>query len=151
RETLDRQMRELRQARVGVICASWWGKDHYTDKAIPGLLDAAERHGLKVNFHVEPFGGRNAETTRAAIVYLIDTYGDHPAFHRGAEFGNRPVIFLYDSYLTPAREWATILAPDGVNTIRGTEYDTAVIGLWVKRPDSQAMLDGHFDGFYTYF
>ena len=150
-ETLDRQMRELREARVGVICASWWGKDHFTDKAVPGLLDAAARHGLKVNFHVEPFGGRNASTTREAIVYLIDTYGEHPAFHRGEEFGKRPVIFLYDSYLTQASEWADILAPDGANTIRGTKYDTAVIGLWVKRDDSAAMLDGHFDGFYTYF
>ena len=150
-KTLDRQMRELRGARVGVICASWWGQGHYTDKGIPALLDAAERHGLKVNFHVEPFGGRNAETTREAIVYLVDKYGKHPAFHRGEEFGGRPVIFLYDSYLTSAEEWATILAPDGENTIRGTPYDTAVIGLWVKRGDSAAMLTGNFDGFYTYF
>ena len=150
-ETLDRQMRELRDARVGVVCASWWGRGHYTDRTLPVLLDAADRHGLKVNFHVEPFGGRNANSTREAIVYLIDTYGKHPALHRGAEFGSRPVIFLYDSYLTPAADWATILAPDGANTIRGTPYDTAVIGLWVKRGESADMLTAHFDGFYTYF
>ena len=150
-ETLARQMRELREARVGVICASWWGKGHYTDKGIPALLDAAEAQGLKVNFHVEPFGGRNAESTREAIVYLVERYGKHPAFHRGEEFGGRPVVFLYDSYLTPAEEWATILAPGGEKTIRGTPYDAAVIGLWVKRGDSSAMLEAQFDGFYTYF
>jgi glycoprotein endo-alpha-1,2-mannosidase len=149
--TLDRQMRELRRARVGVICASWWGKDTFTDRSLPRLLDAAAGHGLKVNLHMEPFPGRNATTTRAAVVYAIDTYGRHPAFHRSAEFGGRPAFFVYDSYLTPAREWAEVFSPAGVNTLRGTAYDAAVIGLWVKEGDGRFMTEGHFDGYYTYF
>ena len=150
-QTLERQMRELQSAGVGVISSSWWGQDTPTDKILPKLLDAATRHGLKVNIHVEPFPGRNAITTRQAMVYILDTYGAHPAFHRGAEFGGRPVFFVYDSYLTPAREWAQVLDAKGTNTIRGTRYDAAVIGLWVKAQDGEFMTGGHFDGFYTYF
>ncbi len=150
-QTLDRQMRELRGGGVGVVCSSWWGKGSPTDKILPKLLAAAARHGLKVNLHIEPFPGRNAATTRAAMVYLLDTYGTHPAFHRGAEFGGRPVFFVYDSYLTPAKDWAQVLGPTGTNTLRGTRYDAAVIGLWVKPQDGEFMTQGHFDGFYTYF
>jgi hypothetical protein len=150
-KALDGQMRELRAAGVGVLCSSWWGKDSPTDKILPKLLDAAARQGLKVNIHVEPFPGRNATTTRRAIAYILDTYGSHPAFHRGKEFGSRPVFFVYDSYLTPAAEWAAVLEPKGTNTLRGTRYDAAVIGLWVKEQDGEFMKEGHFDGFYTYF
>ena len=149
--TLDRQMRELRSAGVGVVSSSWWGKGSPTDKILPQLLEAAARHGLKVNIHIEPFPGRNARTTRDSIVYLLDTCGTHPAFHRGAEFGSRPVFFVYDSYLTPAKDWAQVLSPGGTNTLRGTRHDAAVIGLWVKERDGEFMTSGHFDGFYTYF
>ena len=149
--TLDRQMGELKSAGVGVISSSWWGKGSSTDKLLPKLLDAADRLGLKVNIHIEPFGGRNAVTTREAIVYILNAYGAHPAFYRGKEFGGRPVFFVYDSYKTPAAEWAEVLAPGGTNTLRGTRLDSAVIGLWVKEQDGEFMTSGHFDGFYTYF
>jgi hypothetical protein len=67
-------MRELRAAGVGVLCSSWWGKDSPTDRILPKLLDAAARHGLKVNIHIEPFPGRNASTTRRAVVYILEAY-----------------------------------------------------------------------------
>jgi glycoprotein endo-alpha-1,2-mannosidase len=118
---------------------------------LPKLLDAAGRQGLKVNIHIEPFGGRNAATTRDAIVHILNSYGAHPAFHRGKEFGDRPVFFVYDSYKTPAKEWAEVLGPAGTNSLRGTRFDSAVIGLWVKEHDGDFMTGGHFDGFYTYF
>ena len=99
---LEEHMRQLRRAGIGVLCVSWWGRDTFTDRALPGLFRAAEKAGLLINFHLEPFPGRNATTTRAALKYLIDRYGDSPACHRLPEFGNRPVVFVYDSYLTPA-------------------------------------------------
>ena len=150
-QTLDRQMRELRSAGVGVISSSWWGRGTPSDKLLPKLLDAAGRHGLKVDIHIEPFPGRNAANTRDAIVYILEAYGRHPAFHLGKEFGGRPVFFVYDSYKTPAAEWAQVLDPAGTNTLRGTLFDSAVIGLWVKEEDGDFMTRGHFDGFYTYF
>ena len=148
---LNAHMLMLRRARAGVICSSWWGKDSYTDKAVPHLLDAAAQHNIKVCFHIEPFPGRNAQTTREAIVYIIDKYGSHPAFYRYGKDKPRPMFYVYDSYLTPAKQWKTILAPDGPQTIRNTEYDSVVIGLWVKEKEQTFMTEGCFDGFYTYF
>jgi glycoprotein endo-alpha-1,2-mannosidase len=152
--TLDIHMQHLVRSRVGVISVSWWGRDSFTDRALPLLFQVAERHGIRICFHIEPQlgpGGRDSRMVREAIVYLLDTYGESPVLYRDAEGKNRPMFYVYDSYLSRADEWATILAPDGENTLRGTEYDSLVIGLWVKRHEERFFLDGHFDGFYTYF
>lgn len=150
-EVLQNHMQFLQKAKVGVISVSWWGKGTFTDKAIPEVMNTAARYGIQVNFHIEPFPGRNADTTRAALVHIIDTYGKHPAFYRCRELGNRPLFYVYDSYLVKAEEWATILDPRGAQTIRGTPYDAAMIGLWVKEHEEDFMIRGGFDGFYTYF
>jgi len=150
-QDLNAHMMMLCRAKVGVICTSWWGKDSYTDKAVPRLLDAANRHNIKICFHIEPFPGRNAQTTRDAIVYIIEKYGSHSAFYLYGKDKPRPMFYVYDSYLTPAKQWKTILSPDGPQTIRNTKYDSVVIGLWVKKNEQNFMTEGHFDGFYTYF
>ena len=150
-QDLDAHMLMLGRAKVGTICTSWWGKDSYTDKAVPRLLDAAARHNIKVCFHIEPFPGRNAQTTRDAIVYIIDKYGSHSAFYRYGKDKPLPMFYVYDSYLTPAEQWKIILSPDGPQTIRNTKYDSVVIGLWVKEHEQDFMTEGNFDGFYTYF
>ena len=153
-DLVDQHMRQLRRARVGVISVSWWGKDSFTDRALPLLLRAAQEHGIQICFHVEPHiasGGRDAKSVRDAIVYLLDAYGASPALYRDANRGDRPVFYVYDSYLTEAAEWATILSPDAADTLRGTKYDSLVIGLWVKQDEERFFLDGHFDGLYTYF
>jgi len=152
--TLQTHMLQLQRAKVGVICVSWWGKGSYTDRTLPGLFRAAEKHGIKINFHLEPNlgdGRRNARQVREAIVYLLDAYGSSPALYRDMSRGNRAMFYIYDSYLTEAKEWATILSPNGEQTIRGTKYDSLVIGLWVKEHEERFFLDGHFDGYYTYF
>lgn len=148
---VEAHMKQLRRAGVGVLCVSWWGKDTFTDRALGQLFKAAEAAGLRINFHIEPFPGRNAASTREAIDYLSRKYGSSKALHRLTRHGNRPAFFLYDSYLTPATEWATILQPGATNTIRGTDIDAVVIGLWVKAKEERFMSDGGFDGFYTYF
>ncbi len=151
---VDRHMKELRRAKAGVIAVSWWGRGSFTDKALPLLFTSAQKYGIAITFHIEPHiapGGRTASTTREAIRYLLDRYGAHPALYRDRGRQNRPLFYVYDSYLTKASEWATILAPHGDSTIRGTKYDAVMIGLWVKQREERFMLDGHFDGFYTYF
>jgi glycoprotein endo-alpha-1,2-mannosidase len=149
--TLDRHMKQIRLAGAGVVCVSWWGEGSFSDRAVPGLLEAARSNGMKVAFHIEPFEGRTAETTRRAIRYLIDSYGSHPAFYRTDRFDERPIFYIYDSYLVPPAEWATVLSQDGAATIRGTKYDSIVIGLWVNEDDGDAIEAAGFDGFYTYF
>jgi glycoprotein endo-alpha-1,2-mannosidase len=143
--------RQLKAAGVGTVAVTWWGAGDFTDKALEVSFAAAKEEGMKVCFHIEPFGGRNGATSKDALIYLLDKYGDHPALYRSAQFGNRPVAYMYDSYLVQPEGWATILDPAAENTIRGTKYDTAMIGLWVKGPDGEKLKAGGFDGAYTYF
>ena len=145
---VDRHFAELRRAGCGVAVVSWWGPQDGGDLALPLVFAAAADHGVAIAFHVEPFVGRGAATTREALVRLLDRWGDHSALYRR---DGRPVVYVYDSYLTPPAEWATLLRPGGDLTIRGTPYDVVAIGLWVARDDGEALLAGGFDGAYTYF
>ena len=79
-EVLGEHMRQLRQAGVGVLCASWWGKDTFTDRALPGLFKAAEEAGLLINFHIEPFPGRNATSyaSRPSPIWSTDSARRRP-------------------------------------------------------------------------
>ena len=151
RADVSRQMEQLKRGGVGVIAATWWGIGDYSDKSLAVLFDVADEHGLKVCFHIEPFPGRNAATTHDALIYLLDKYGNHRALYRCAARANRPLIYLYDSYLSPAADWATLFTPDGARTVRNTPHDVVAIALWVKEKEEAFMLEGGFDGFYTYF
>ncbi len=141
-------MRSLQKARVGVVSFSWWGKDDPSDKTLGMVMDIAARFDLKVNFHIEPFPGRTAATTRDAMVYLIDRFKDHPALYR---HDGRPMFYIYDSYLVSPDEWADVLTPAGATSIRRTAHDAVVIGLYVKKEDNRALEEAGFDGCYTYF
>ncbi len=151
KELLKTHMQQLGQAGIGLLSVSWWGEGSYEDRVIPLLLDAAEDFDIKVCFHIEPFENRNAMSVAKAAGYIIDNYGNHAAFYRDHRNGDRPLFFVYDSYLIDASEWASILNPDSANTIRGTKYDALVIALWVLPHEERFIIDGGFDGFYTYF
>ena len=49
---------------------------------MPLVLDAAQKHGIEVAIHLEPYEGRSLETIRWDIDYILDKYGDHPALYR---------------------------------------------------------------------
>ncbi len=145
---IARHMEMMAQARIGVVVVTWWGDHDFGSSALPTLFDEAAKHGLKVCFHIEPYGNRNPENLRENIAKLLKQYGRHSAFYR---MDDRPCFFIYDSYITPANEWARLLQPDGDLTIRGTELDAVMIGLWVKEHEEEFFINSGLDGFYTYF
>ena len=154
-------MQQLIKARIGILCVSWWGEknsdsqllhlDGYTDEAVTLILDYAEKYNIKVCFHHEPYEGRTANSLKNDLKYIINHYGNHKAFFRWKEYENRPVFFVYDSYLIDRRQWATILDPKSPDTIRGTFIDSILIALYVDLKDEKLITEGHFDGGYTYF
>lgn len=150
-DAIRKHMEMFVRSHVGVVALSWWNEIGTSEpEKISLLLNIANEYGLKVCFHIEPYNGRNAATMKTSITHLIDTYGNHPAFYR---LKGKPVFFIYDSYLTPASDWATLLSPNGSLSIRNTAYDSYVIGLWLDNMSSQpsVILNANFDGFYTYF
>lgn len=123
----------------------------FTDEVVPTILDKAHAFGLKVCFHHEPYPSRTAQSFRNDLVYIIDKYGDHPAFFRDSSRNNKPIFFVYDSYLIDPSDWISILSSAVSNTIRNGKYDSLVIGLYVDARDKLRLIKGHFDGFYSYF
>jgi glycoprotein endo-alpha-1,2-mannosidase len=146
--TVVKHMQMLQSARIGVIVLTWWDKTNFGIQSVPLIMNEAARAGIKVCFHIEPYHGRNAESTRENIRAIIDQYGNHPALYK---IKGKPMFFVYDSYLTKAEEWAELLRADGKISIRNTAYDAVMIGLWVKKGEEDFFQQSGFDGFYTYF
>lgn len=146
--TIARHMQMMAQARIGVVVVTWWGNSYHGTEALPILMNEAQRQGLKVCFRIEPYAGRSAGSVRENIKSILSQFGQYPAFYR---ISGKPCFFIYDSYLIPAQEWASLLQPDGSITIRGTELDAVMIGLWVKKGEEEYFIQSGMDGYYTYF
>ncbi|MDR3217701.1 MAG: alpha-mannosidase [Dysgonamonadaceae bacterium] len=145
---ISRHIQMLKQAKIEIIVLTWWNIHDFGYQSVPLIMDEAAKNNLKVCFHIEPFSGRNALTTRENMVNIIDRYENHPAFYR---LNGKPLFFIYDSYLTKAEEWASLLRPEGKISVRNTLYDAIMIGLWVKKGEETFFETSGFDGFYTYF
>ena len=146
----------LREAGVGVIVSSWWGQRSREDQAVPLLLDAAERYGIKVAFHIEPYGGRTAERLVNDVEYLYTHYGDHPTFFRTTASSrwspdDRPKGLFYlwsarfpdsDADAVEASYWRE--AMDGIHALPdgGLVLADETVTAWVD--------GGHFDGLCSY-
>src|SRR5512138_2580493 len=77
---VEQHMQWLRQAGVGGIIVSWWGKGSGDEKAVPLIMQTAARYEIQVAFHIEPYNGRSADGLVEDIKYLYQQYGSAPAF-----------------------------------------------------------------------
>ncbi|XP_078375150.1 glycoprotein endo-alpha-1,2-mannosidase-like protein [Oculina patagonica] len=158
-EVIDEHMREMRTAGVGVVVLSWYppGKADNegipSDSLVPTLLNAAAKYRLKITLHVEPYKGRDDQTLHDDVKYIIDTYGKHEAFYKYKTADGRtlPMLYIYDSYQTPAEAWAQLMTTGGSHSVRNTPYDCIFIALMVEMNHRRYIDVGGFDGFYTYF
>ena len=147
-EIIRKHIRMHIKSNVGVLSVTWWGESDYGNQSVSLLLDEAAKVGAKVCFHIEPFNGRSPQTVRENIQYIVDTYGDHPAFYRTH---GKPLFFIYDSYLIKPAEWAKLFAAGGEISVRNTKYDGLFIGLTLKESELPDIETACMDGFYTYF
>jgi len=145
----------LRQAGIGVIIVSWWGQGCREEKPVPLILQMAQRYGIKVAFHIEPYNGRSAESLLADVKYLSARYGSDPAFFLSTATsryspGNqpKPMFFVWDigeqyqGNPVQADYWqkavdAIHALPQGGLIIADTRQASWISG-------------GHFDGLYNY-
>ncbi|KAG1972988.1 glycoprotein endo-alpha-1,2-mannosidase [Pimephales promelas] len=156
---LEEHMRQLRTAAVGVLAVSWYPRSmnddngEEIDNLMPLILDAADKYQLKVVFHIEPYKGRDDANMRENIKYIVERYGNHPAFYRYKTSTGKflPLYYIYDSYLQTPDVWAELLKPNGISTIRDTPYDGIFIGLLVEEKHKKDIKTSGFDGLYTYF
>jgi hypothetical protein len=146
----------LREAGVGVIVSSWWGRNSIEEKAVPLLLEMGERYDIKVAFHLEPYGGRTEYSLQSDIRYLYARYGQHPAFFRTTAASrwssdDRPkgLFFLWASGYPSFEEEAVEASywQEALDAIHASPEGGIVLAdntgsVWVQ--------DGHFDGAYSY-
>jgi len=82
-----------RQAGVDGLIVSWWGKGHFTDRAMRPILDACRQAGLEATIYYESVP--HPTTAQAAADDVVDTlnrYANHPAWLR---VDRKPVVFVY--------------------------------------------------------
>ncbi|KAL2098518.1 hypothetical protein ACEWY4_004998 [Coilia grayii] len=156
---IDAHMRQMRMAAIGVLAISWYppgmsdDNGEFSDNIVPLVLDAAHTYQIKVAFHIEPFKGRDEKTMFDSIKYIVEKYGEHPAFFRHKTRTGKalPVYYIYDSYLVSEAQWALLLKPNAEHSIRDTAYDGIFLALLVEEKHKRSILASGFDGMYTYF
>jgi glycoprotein endo-alpha-1,2-mannosidase len=161
---IDQHMKWMSSAGIDVAVVSWMPisetpkGDYSWDSIIPLLLNASEKYRMKLAFHLEPYNSRTPETVRNDIIYLIEKYGNHSAFYRATPKNKTsttskelPMFYVYDSYQISKDDWYRVTNINGSNTIRGTPYDSLLIGLHVNHEHRFDLQQAGFDGLYTYF
>jgi glycoprotein endo-alpha-1,2-mannosidase len=124
----------LRRAGTGVLVTSWWGQGSYEDQRVPLILDQAAAHGLRVAFHIEPYGNRTARSVADDVRYIMAAYGGHPGYFRDAAHGDRNAFYVFQSL--NIADWSPIesLRSQAIVLTQTTDVSKAA----------------HFGGMYTY-
>ncbi|RKR86272.1 glucose/arabinose dehydrogenase [Micromonospora pisi] len=131
---LTQHMNWVKQSGANVLVYSWWGQGSYEDNLVNTVMNAAAQQGIKIAWHLEPYAGRTAASTVADINYINTRYGNHPAFYRAADQGNRPAFYVFESLLIP--DWSALAQVNANNIILAQTTDTSKIA--------------NFSGMYTY-
>ncbi len=147
----------LRQAGIGVIIVSWWGQNSMEEKPVPLIMEMAERYGIKVAFHIEPYSHRAAPSLVSDIKYLYRKYGDSTAFFRttstsrySPEDQGKGIFFVWciefingcGEQHVDADYWQHAL-----DEIHALPESPLVIANTLQ---SNWISGGHFDGLYNY-
>ena len=146
----------LRQAGVGLIISSWWGKGGPTDRALPLMLDVADHYGIKIAFHIEPYSARTAASLISDVRYIYDRYGEHPAFFWTTDTSryspeNQPkgLFFIWAS-VVPDTEHSPVpydYWQEALDTLHAADPGAIVI---TDQNDPAWVIQSHFDGSYNY-
>jgi glycosyl hydrolase family 99 len=73
---IEQHARWIVESGAGAINVSWWGRGSYEDRLVPLVMDVMRDHGLKVTFHLEPYGDNRVDSYASDIQYLVTEYGD---------------------------------------------------------------------------
>lgn len=86
RDIIREHFNDMVDNGISVAVLSWWGQKSRnastdtqgvsSDNIIPLVLDVADSiPGISIAFHLEPYPGRTALSTRDDIIYIHETYG----------------------------------------------------------------------------
>lgn len=92
-KVMDRHCQWAKDAGIDTLIVSWWGHNHYTDRAMEPILDACQRRGVSACIYYETVPKpQTPESAARDIVKVLNRYGSHPAY---LKLNGRPVVFVY--------------------------------------------------------
>ena len=128
-------------ARIDTFIVSWWGHGYYEDRAMPEILDACARHGMKACIYYERVPDpKTAQNAAHDIVRVLRKYGSHEA-HLKAD--GKPVVFIYIRALNDLGLTGWLEAVKAIDA--GYEGGAVVVGDQFSYGAARV-----FDGVHTY-
>jgi hypothetical protein len=125
---IDAQMAEIRSAGINEVAVSWWGDGSPEDLRMAAIVASANKRGIAVAAHIEPYRGRSVDSIASDIAYLAGRYGIRTFYiYRALDFA--PTDWAADHPLLHPIPNITIYAQTGL---------------------AGAAAAGLFDGVYTY-
>ncbi len=81
-----------KEAGIDGFIVSWWQPNDFHDRAMPLILDTAQKFGLEVTAYFEIVPNNDREKALSDVLYLLNRYGKHPAW---LKVNGKPVLFVY--------------------------------------------------------
>lgn len=81
-----------KEAGIDGFIVSWWQPNDFHDRAMPLILDTAQKFGLEITAYFETVPNNDREKALSDVLYLLDRYGKHPAW---LKVSGKPVLFVY--------------------------------------------------------
>jgi hypothetical protein len=133
RAVLEQHARWIREAGVGAVALSWWGRGSWQDAAVPLILDVLAAHDIKATFALEPYAVDRASRYADDVLYLLREYGEKRGWDaflllRDASGRTGPV---FKSFATILPETST----DCLGVTRPIDLYTPD-GVWRRQTDS---------------
>ena len=142
-EIIDWHIDLARSHGLDGFISSWWGQGTGDDRAFRLLLDRAAEKDFKLTVYWEKAPGEGRAQVAHAVadlVYLLSSYGAHPAF---LKLDGKAVIFVYGRVMNqvPLTSWPAIIA----ETQERYGEDFVLIADGYRESFARA-----FDGLHTY-
>ena len=130
-----------KQAGVDGFIVSWWGKGSFSDRAMERILDGCKDAQLSVTIYYETVPRpKDAQAAAQDVLYLLNRYGDHPAW---LCVDGKPVVFVYGRAVGELGliAWSSAISQVNRQYARGAVF----VGDRISRPAAAV-----FDGVHTY-
>ena len=140
RSLMARHIRQAKEHGIDTFIFSWWGEDDFSDRALPAMLDEAHEQDFKLCVYWERIpkrGDSRVEGSVDTLSYLIEEYGNHPAFLR---VDGKPVIFAYGRVMGQVawHQWKPIIE----ETRARTGHDFVLLADGYGNEDYARLFDG---------
>ncbi|MCX7968079.1 MAG: hypothetical protein N3B10_06255 [Armatimonadetes bacterium] len=139
-KVVEQHCRWAKEAGIDGFIVSWWHPNDFHDRAMPLILDTAQKFGLEVTAYFETVPTRRKEQALEYVMHLLNRYGKHPAW---LKLNGKPVIFVYGRAIGEIGldGWLWVI----VEANRRYEGGAVFIGDQISKRAARI-----FDGIHTY-